>query len=72
MPVRGKGECRMPACSRCRLLPIGLLLFSLAHIFRHLGGEENIACFFTGFACGLTLVGAAAMVWLKFPGAPGQ
>lgn len=61
----------MPACSRCNLLYIGLLLFSLSHIFGHLWGEENVVCFMKGFGCGLTLVTVAAMVWHRPGGAPG-
>ena len=71
MPMRGRGKCRMPACGQCNLFYIGLLLFSLAHIFRHLGCEENIACFLQGFACGLALVGIAAMLWHRLGRAPG-
>lgn len=52
----------MPACSRCNLLYIGLLLFSLSRLFGRLLDEGNIVCFFSGAGCGLALVGAAAIL----------
>ena len=72
MQVRGKGKCRMPACSRCNLLYTGLLLFSLAQLFGHLWGAGNAVCFLKGFGCGLVLAGAAAMLWHRLGRAPGQ
>lgn len=60
----------MPACSRCKLLYIGLLLFSLSHVLGHLLGEGNVMCFLRGAGCGLALVGAAAMLWQRPGRAP--
>lgn len=72
MRMHGKGKCRMPACSRCKLLSIGLLLFSLARLFGHLCGEGNVVCFLSGAGCGLALVGAAAVLWHRLDRAPGR
>lgn len=70
--MRGRGKCRMPACSRRNLFHIGLLLFSLAQLFGHLWGEGNAVCFLRGAGCGLILAGAAAMLRHRLCGAPEQ
>lgn len=72
MRMRGKGKCRMHACSRCNLLYIGLLLFSLSHVLGHLLGEGNAVCFLRGAGCGLVLAGAAAMLWHRLGQTPEQ